>query len=64
MAITAHAFAQELLNGPDLELFVVDSICPWEVNGFRLYEISQEDEDNCGSCDGRVGDQVIAVSML
>lgn len=61
MAITAHAFAQELLNGPDLELFALDSVGPREISGFRLYEISQEDEDDCGDCEGRVGDKVIAV---
>lgn len=64
MAITAHAFAQKLLNGPDFELFVLDSVGPCEVDSSpQVYEITQDDEHNCGSCDGRVGDQVIAVYL-
>lgn len=58
--MTSHEFAQRLLELPDKELMVVDSIGPQEISYPKIYTITQEDEDNCGSCDGLVGEEVIA----
>lgn len=58
--MTSHEFAKLLLGQPDLVLFALDVIGPQEVNSPpRVYVITQEDEDICGSCNGRVGDEVI-----
>ena len=60
----AHEFAQHLLDGPNLDLFGQDSLGPVEIDSCPwVYEIMQEDEDNCGSCDGRVGEKVIIFSL-
>lgn len=64
MAITAHAFAKELLTCPDLDLFFIDGVGAQEITGLpHSYVITQEDEENCGDSEGRVGDEVVAVYL-
>jgi len=58
----AHELAQKLLNGPNLEVMICDSVGPVDLSSCYEYVISEDDEDNCGDCEGRVGQTVITLS--
>jgi hypothetical protein len=57
----AHELAQKLLNGPDLDVMIRDTLGPVDLSSCYEYQISNDDEDNCGDCEGRVGETVIAL---
>lgn len=65
-AMKAHEFARRLLSGPDQELMVLDGFngggFPREINfGPVPRTISQEGEDECGDCEGMVGEEVLVI---
>ena len=59
----AHELAHELLNGPDLEVMFYES---WgglvDVDCCLTSEITEQQADDCGNCEGRVGESIISLS--
>jgi hypothetical protein len=57
----AHELAQELLQLPNLEIMFVDSIGPMELGSAQESEITEQDAEDCGDCEDRVGEKYIAL---
>jgi hypothetical protein len=58
----AHELAQVLLTGPNVEVVFSDSIGPIDIESCFESKITENDADNCGNCERRVGEAVIALS--
>lgn len=59
----AHELAAKLLSMPNIEVLVSDYIGPLEISSVQPYTITEDDEENCGNCDGRVGEEVVALHV-
>jgi hypothetical protein len=44
---------------PSLQVMVVDQIGPQIVSGPYLSTITEQNADDCGDCEGRVGEQIV-----
>ena len=59
----AHELAQKLLNGPNLDVMIVENWGGLSDIGFCFTsEITQQNADDCGDCEGRVGESIIKLS--
>ena len=59
----SHELAKKLLSLSNRKVMVMDSIGPQDVSSCYIYTITNEDADNCGDCEGIVGEEVIAISF-
>ena len=59
----AHELAQELLKGPNLEVMFYEN---WgglsDVDRCLISEITEQQADDCGNCEGRVGESIFMLS--
>jgi hypothetical protein len=56
-----HDLAAELLSKPNIEVMGYDFLGPLDISSVQPYTITQKDEDCCGCCDGRVGEEVFVI---
>ena len=47
----------------DKDIMVKDSIGPMDIGGPHAHVIDEEDADNCGNCEGRIGETVYVLSF-
>jgi hypothetical protein len=61
--VKAHELAKKLLAGPDLEVMFYEN---WggltDVDCCSTSEITEQQADDCGNCEGRVGESVVRLS--
>ena len=49
---------------PEMQVMISESYGLLDIGGAYANIIEQMDEDNCGDCEGRVGEEVIAISKM
>jgi hypothetical protein len=57
----SHDLAAKLLSMPNLEVMAYDAIGPMDISSVQTYTISESDEEDCGNCEGRIGEEVLVI---
>ncbi|AEC53168.1 hypothetical protein SCRM01_222 [Synechococcus phage S-CRM01] len=56
-----HQLGTKLLSLPNIEVMVEDSLGPMDISSVQLYTITDQDAEDCGNCEGRVGEEVVTI---
>jgi hypothetical protein len=61
---TVAELVKELLELPqDLIVMALDNMGPTTIGSCRTYTVTQNDEDDSGSCDGLVGREIVVIHI-
>jgi hypothetical protein len=56
-----HELAAKLLSMPNIQVMAHDYLGPMDISSVQMYTVTEADEQDYGSCEGMVGEEVVAI---